>query len=36
MDRLEYDNIFDDKICDLLSEMTKGNFSSVNAFFVEL
>ena len=36
MDRLEYDNIFDDKICDLLSEMTKGNISSVNAFLDEL
>ena len=36
MDRLEYDNIFDDKICDLLSEMTKGNISSVNAFSDEL
>ena len=36
MDRLEYDNIFDNKICGLLSEMTKGNIPSANAFSDEL
>lgn len=36
MDGFEHETIFDDKMCDLLSEILKGNISEVNNFFDEL
>lgn len=36
MDRFEHETIFDDKMCDSLFEILKGNISGLNNFFDEL